>query len=81
MPWVIFIWKICRQGSALKSVFAIAVFSWSIAAMGHAFVKSLFGFNVVRGTLGFFEGGNFPAAIKAIANGFLLKKDRWRAGS
>jgi MFS transporter, ACS family, hexuronate transporter len=63
-----------------KIGFAIAVFSWSVAAMGHAFVKSLMGFNVVRGTLGFFEGGNFPAAIKAIAEWFPAKERSLASG-
>ena len=63
-----------------KIGFAIAVFSWSIAAMGHAFVKSLTGFNVVRGTLGFFEGGNFPAAVKAIAEWFPAKERSLASG-
>jgi MFS transporter, ACS family, hexuronate transporter len=63
-----------------KIGFAIAVFSWSIAAMGHAFVKSLTGFNVVRGALGFFEGGNFPAAVKAIAEWFPAKERSLASG-
>jgi MFS transporter, ACS family, hexuronate transporter len=63
-----------------KIGFAIAVFSWSVAAMGHAFVKSLIGFNVARGALGFFEGGNFPAAIKAIAEWFPAKERSLASG-
>ncbi|HEX6224692.1 MAG TPA: MFS transporter [Chryseolinea sp.] len=63
-----------------KIGFAIAVFSWSIAAMGHAFVKSLTGFNVMRGALGFFEGGNFPAAMKAIAEWFPVKERSLASG-
>ena len=42
-----------------KIGYGMAVLFWSIAAMAHAFVKSTFGFNIVRGALGFSEGGNF----------------------
>ncbi len=54
--------------------FFFALF-WSIAAVGHAFVQSTLGFIVARATLGATESGNFPAAIKAIAEWF-PKKER-----
>ena len=57
-----------------KIGYSIAVLLWSIAAMAHAIVKTTFGFNVVRGALGFAEGGNFPAAIKSIAEWFPAKE-------
>jgi len=43
---------------------------WSLAAMGHALVRSVFGFGVARFFLGLGESGNFPAAIKAVAEWF-----------
>lgn len=54
--------------------FFFALF-WSLAAVGHAFVQSTLGFIVARATLGVTESGNFPAAIKAIAEWF-PKKER-----
>ena len=63
-----------------KIGYGIAVLLWSLAAMAHALVKSTIGFNVVRGALGFSEGGNFPAAIKAIAEWFPAKERSLASG-
>lgn len=48
---------------------------WSIAAVAHAFSNSTFGFGVARSALGLTEAGNFPAAIKTVAEWF-PKKER-----
>lgn len=58
-----------------KVGYTISIILWSIAAMLHAFVKSTGGFIMVRSFLGIGESGNFPAAIKAIAEWF-PKKER-----
>ena len=58
-----------------KMGYGISVVVWSIAAMLHAVVRSTFGFGVVRGLLGLAEAGNFPAAVKAVAEWF-PKKER-----
>ena len=50
--------------------YALSIFGWSLAAMGHALVSSIGGFFVARVALGLSEGGNFPAAIKAAAQWF-----------
>jgi ACS family hexuronate transporter-like MFS transporter len=55
--------------------FSLAIIVWSLAAMGHAFARSVFGFGVARFALGLGEGGNFPAAIKTVAEWF-PKKER-----
>src|SRR5215203_559396 len=55
--------------------FSFAIIFWSIAAMGHAAARSAFGFGVARFTLGLGEAGNFPAAIKTVAEWF-PKKER-----
>lgn len=55
--------------------YALSTFLWSVAAVGHAFVSSTFGFGVARAFLGVTEAGNFPAAIKATAEWF-PKKER-----
>jgi ACS family hexuronate transporter-like MFS transporter len=54
----------CRKG------YPIVTGLWSLAAMGHALVHSVFGFGVARFFLGLGESGNFPAAIKATAEWF-----------
>jgi ACS family hexuronate transporter-like MFS transporter len=55
--------------------YSVSIVVWSIAAIGHALVKSAFGFGVARFSLGLGESGNFPAAIKATAEWF-PKKER-----
>ncbi len=62
-----------RIGS--KMGYAISLFLWSIAAIMHAFAKTTFGFGVARAALGVTEAGNFPAAIKVVAEWF-PKKER-----
>jgi MFS transporter, ACS family, hexuronate transporter len=58
-----------------KLGYGIAVLFWSLAAMGHALAKGALGFGFWRALLGVSEGGNFPAAIKTIAEWF-PKKER-----
>ena len=58
-----------------KKGYAWATGLWSLAAIGHAFAKSAFGFGVARAALGVTEAGNFPAAIKTTAMWF-PKKER-----
>ena len=58
-----------------KLGYAISVAVWSIAGMLHAVAKSAFGFGLARLGLGVGEAGNFPAAMKAVAEWF-PKKER-----
>jgi ACS family hexuronate transporter-like MFS transporter len=53
-----------------KKGYAVAVTFWSLAAAGHALVRNVFGFGVARFALGLGESGNFPAAVKAVAEWF-----------
>jgi ACS family hexuronate transporter-like MFS transporter len=55
--------------------YLIAILVWSAAAMAHAAARSAFGFGAARFTLGLGEAGNFPSAIKAVAEWF-PKKER-----
>lgn len=58
-----------------KKGYIVSIIAWSVAAIGHAFARSTIGFGVARAALGLGESGNFPAAIKAIAEWF-PKKER-----
>ncbi len=58
-----------------KIGYALALLGWSLASIGHAFARSAFGFGIARFALGLFEAGNFPAAIKTVAEWF-PKKER-----
>lgn len=63
-----------------KIGYALALSIWSLASIGHAFARSTFGFGVARGVLGFSEAGNFPAAIKTVAEWFPKKERALAAG-
>jgi ACS family hexuronate transporter-like MFS transporter len=66
-------WVIDKIGT--RKGFSLAIVFWSLAAMGHALARSVFGFGVARFFLGLGEAGNFPAAIKTAAEWF-PKKER-----
>ncbi|MBO2012039.1 MFS transporter [Hymenobacter negativus] len=53
-----------------KLGYALATTLWSVAAMAHALTTGTFSFSVARGALGVMEAGNFPSAIKTIAEWF-----------
>jgi ACS family hexuronate transporter-like MFS transporter len=55
--------------------YTISIVIWSIFAMAHALARNTFGFTVARSGLGLGESGNFPTAIKAVAEWF-PKKER-----
>ncbi len=58
-----------------KMGYFFSTFLWSVSAVLHAFANSTLGFVVVRSALGLSEAGNFPSAIKAVAEWF-PKKER-----
>ncbi|MBE9462529.1 MFS transporter [Dyadobacter subterraneus] len=73
LGYIIFGNIIDKVGSKLG--YSISIIIWSIAAIAHAFVRSTFGFGAARAVLGLGEAGNFPAAVKAVAEWF-PKKER-----
>jgi MFS transporter, ACS family, hexuronate transporter len=58
-----------------KIGYTISITIWSVFAMAHSLVRSTMGFVVARSGLGVGEAGNFPSAIKAVAEWF-PKKER-----
>lgn len=62
-----------RVGTRIGYAVSIAV--WSMATMGTALVRTVLGFGIARFVLGLGESGNFPAAIKTVAEWF-PKKER-----
>lgn len=58
-----------------RAGYALSIAMWSVSAMAHALVRRPIGFGAVRFALGFSEAGNFPAAIKTVAEWF-PKKER-----
>jgi len=58
----------------------IAVTLWSIASMLHAAARTWVGFALARIGLGISEAGNFPAAIKTVAEWFPKKERAFATG-
>ncbi|HYK87893.1 MAG TPA: MFS transporter, partial [Acidobacteriota bacterium] len=65
-------WVIDKIGT--RSGYAWSIVVWSVAAISHALASTPLGFGMARGFLGLGEGGNFPTAIKTIAEWFPRKE-------
>src|SRR6266542_3536084 len=63
-----------------KIGYSAALIFWSLAAMSHALARSAFGFGAARAALGLGEAGNFPAAIKTVAEWFPKKERAFATG-
>jgi ACS family hexuronate transporter-like MFS transporter len=57
-----------KVGTRIGYMVIMAV--WSLSAMGHALANSVLEFGIARFSLGVGESGNFPAAIKTVAEWF-----------
>lgn len=57
-----------KLGTRIGYMIIMAV--WSVSAMGHALANTVFEFGIARFSLGLGESGNFPAAIKTVAEWF-----------
>jgi MFS transporter, ACS family, hexuronate transporter len=53
-----------------RAGYALFMGIWSLAGMGHALVRSALGFGIARFWLGLGEAGNFPAAVRTVADWF-----------
>ena len=65
-------WFIDRVGT--KIGYTVTVIWWSVAGMLHALARSAFGFGLARVGLGLGEAGNYPAAVKTVAEWFPEKE-------
>ena len=54
----------------VRTGLALAIVTWSLAAMSHALARTANAFAAARFALGIGESGNFPASIKAVADWF-----------
>jgi MFS transporter, ACS family, hexuronate transporter len=71
-------WFMDRVGT--RWGFSIYLVVWSLAAASHAFASSIVGFAAARFALGLGESGNFPAAIKTVAEWFPKKERAFATG-
>ncbi|MEJ0101670.1 MAG: MFS transporter [Bacteroidota bacterium] len=63
-----------------KIGYALATGLWSLSAIAHSLAASVLGFSVARAALGVSEAGNFPAAIKTVAEWFPKKERAFATG-
>jgi ACS family hexuronate transporter-like MFS transporter len=61
-----------RVGTRIGYIVIMAV--WSLSAMGHALANTVLEFGIARACLGLGESGNFPAALKTVAEWFPQKE-------
>ena len=71
-------WFIDRVGTRIGYTVYLVV--WSFAAAGHALARGAWGFGIARFALGIGESGNFPAAIKTVAEWFPKKERAFATG-
>ena len=67
-----------KMGLRWGYVFSVTI--WSIGTILHSMVSSVLGFSAVRAILGFGEAGNFPSAVKTIAEWFPKKARAFATG-
>jgi MFS transporter, ACS family, hexuronate transporter len=79
--WIVFAFQLAYAGMMLVSGpvidrlgtrvgYTLAMTWWSLAAMAHALARGMWSFAAARFLLGAGEAGNFPSAIKAVAEWF-----------
>jgi ACS family hexuronate transporter-like MFS transporter len=71
-------WFIDKVGTRIG--YALYLTVWSIAAAAHAVASTPFGFGAARFALGLGESGNFPAAIKTVAEWFPRRERAFATG-
>src|SRR6187549_3955889 len=71
-------WMIDKLGTRLG--YTISLIVWSLAAAAHAFARTGGEFAAARFALGLGESGNFPAAIKTVAEWFPQRERAFATG-
>jgi ACS family hexuronate transporter-like MFS transporter len=71
-------WLIDRIGT--RRGFSLSIVWWSVAGMLHAFAGSVVGFAICRFLLGLGEAGNWPGAMRAVAEWFPTRARAAAAG-
>jgi ACS family hexuronate transporter-like MFS transporter len=71
-------WFIDKVGT--KKGYAVSVTIWGLSSLSHALARTSFGLGIARVGLGIGESGNFPSAIKTVAEWFPKKERALAAG-
>lgn len=64
----------------VKMGYSVCVLIWSLACCGHALIRNMLGFGVMRAFLGLAEAGSFPCAVKAVSEWFPRKEQSLAVG-
>ena len=75
---LVFVRVVDRIGT--RAGYAISVTIWGLSSLAHALARSSFGLGIARVSLGIGESGNFPSAIKTVAEWFPKKERALAAG-
>jgi len=75
---LVFGWFIDKVGT--KIGYALSIVIWGLSSMSHALARSSLGFGIARVGLGLGESGNFPAAIKTVAEWFPKRERAFATG-
>ena len=65
----------------VKKGYALSIGLWALASISHFFARTPLGFGIARFALGIGESGNFPSALKATADWFPPRSERWPRAS
>jgi len=63
-----------------RAGYALSIAWWSVAAMAHALARGAFSLGIFRFLLGMGEAGNWPAAVKVVAEWFPVKERALASG-
>lgn len=80
LPWFVFLWSLAAAAHGLVSYispdakFTLNLPSWLGFAAAWSVPATVFGFMSARVALGLTEGGNFPGAIKTVAEWFPVRE-------
>lgn len=78
LGFIVIGWLIDKIGT--KRGFSLSISIWSMAGIVNAFVGSMWGLGGARFMLGIGEAGNFPSAIKSVAEWFPRKERSFATG-
>jgi MFS transporter, ACS family, hexuronate transporter len=72
MGFIVMGWFIDKVG--VRIGYAVAIFIWATSAISHSFANTFLRLKIFRFLLGLGESGNFPSAIKTVAEWFPIKE-------
>ncbi len=75
---LLFSWFVDKVGTRIGYAWSVTI--WGLSSLSHALARTSFGLGAARVGLGIGESGNFPSAIKTIAEWFPKKERAFATG-